>query len=85
MTPIPGEIPYVFAGAGLERLAMRRKDKEWLAAALAAADSCFVPVPGGNTFVTQADRDPRALLMDAAEARPLLAAAEFTVFLGEFG
>ena len=85
MTPIPGEIPYVFAGAGLERLALRRKDEAWLAAALAAADTRFVPLPGGNTFVTQADREPRALLLDAAEARPLLAAAEFTILLGEFG
>lgn len=83
MTPLPpGDIPYVFS---LERLVARRKDSAWLSAALSAADTCFVPVLGGRSLVTGAENDPRALLLDTAEAQPLIAAAEFTVLLGEFG
>ncbi len=84
MKPISGDTPYVFAGAGLERLGAQRRDAAWTAAALAAADTRFVPVHGAHNIVVREGDSPRALLLTQAEVRPLLAEARCTVLLGSF-
>lgn len=85
MKPIPGDTPYVFAGAGLERLGEQRSDTAWVTAALAAADTRFVPMHGAHNMVIREGATPRALLLTQAEVRPLLAQARCTVLLGNFG
>ena len=84
MKPIPGEIPYVFAGADLDRLATRRRDASSVARALAAGDTRFVPMQGAHNVVTREGGTPRALLLTQAEAAPLLPTARCTVLLGNF-
>ena len=79
-----GGMPYVFAGTGIERSVARRNDREWLAAALTATATRFVPMLGGWNVVTQSSDNPHAILLDAMESRPLIAAAEYTILLGEF-
>ena len=80
-----GDIPYLFTAPGRERLGARRHDAAWLKAALADARTRFVPVRGtDNGYVWDGDA-PRALLLDTAQAAPLLAAAHCVVLLGEFG
>lgn len=74
------EIPFAFSA---ERLDGRRQDTAWLAAALADAATLFVPVRGGMNFYTWQGDVPRALLLDAATAKPLQAAAFCCVLLGE--
>lgn len=83
MTLTSGDMPYVFAGAGIERLAAQRKDREWLAAALTAANTRFVPMLGDRNLVAPGHDGPRAVLLDAVEARSLSAVAEYTILLGE--
>lgn len=74
------EIPFAFTA---ERLDARRQDAAWVAAALQAADTRYVPVRAGlNSYIWQGDT-PRALLLDAATAQPLQAAAFCCVLLGE--
>ena len=85
MKSIFGEIPYVFAGPGLERLAAHRRDPAYIEAALAATDTRFVPLQGTDNIVVHESGTPRALLLDQAEARPLLDRARLTVLLGSFG
>jgi len=85
MPSIPGDIPYVFAGPGLERLALERLDPAAIAAALGAADTRFVPLQGMHNMVLDDGGMPRALLLDQAEAGPLLPVARCTVLLGSFG
>ena len=82
MRSVPGDTPYVFAGAGLERLGERRRDTAWVAAALAAADTRFVPLHGAHNMITREGDTPRALLLTQAEARPLLAQARCCALLG---
>jgi NAD+ diphosphatase len=82
MKSIPGDTPYVFAGPGLERLAERRRDSAWLAAALAAADTCFVPMQGPHNTVIHENGTPRALLLSQTEAGPLFKDARGTMLLG---
>lgn len=84
MKPVSGDNPYVFAGVGLERLGERRRDKAWTTAALAGADTCFVPVHGAHNIITREGDTPRALLLTHDEARPLLVQARCTVLLGSF-
>ena len=72
MKAIHGEIPYVFAGPGLERLAAQRRDPAYIEAALAAADTRFVPLQGTHNIVVHEGGAPHALLLDQPEARPLL-------------
>jgi len=85
MKPIPGDIPYVFAGPGLERRTAERRDPAAVAAALARADTRFVPMLGTHNIVIHEGGMPRALLLDQAEAHPLLEEARHTVLLGSFG
>ena len=42
----------VFAGAFVDRSGERRKDPDWLAAAIGSDDSHFVPVWGDQCLVT---------------------------------
>jgi NAD+ diphosphatase len=75
-------IPFLFAA---ERLDGHRQDAVWLAAALADAGTRFVPVRAGqNSYVWQGDT-PRALLLEAKSAAPLLPRAFCCVLLGEVG
>ena len=85
MPSIPGNIPYVFAGDGMDRLAARRGDAAWLAATLADPGTGFIPLQGVHTLVTRAGGQARALVLDQAEARSLLMQARETVLLGEAG
>ncbi|MHB8424836.1 MAG: NAD(+) diphosphatase [Gammaproteobacteria bacterium] len=83
---MPGhdDIPFVFAGAGLDRLAPRRDDPDWLRETLAAARTRFVPVLGQeNTIIDGADA-PAPLLLDCAAARVLLTQAHCMVLLGSY-
>lgn len=66
-----------------ERIDTRRDDAAWLAAALADAGTRYVPVRAGLNSYVWRDDAPRALLLDAATARPLAAAAFCCVLLGE--
>ena len=85
MKTAPGEIPYVFAGPGLDRRAGERRDPTMVAAALAAPDTRFVPMLGMHNIVVQDAGGPRALLLDQAEARALLPEVRLTMLLGNFG
>ncbi len=81
---MPGhdDIPFVFAGAGLDRLAPRRDDPDWPRQTLAAARTRFVPVlEEENAIITGSDT-PAPLLLDGIQVRPLLAQARCTVLLG---
>ena len=81
----PGEIPYLFNAPDRERLGARRHDAAWLKAALADAGTRFVPVRGSDNAYLWDRGLPRALLLDAVQAAPLLAAAHCVVLLGELG
>jgi NAD+ diphosphatase len=80
--PLRGDTPFLFDS---ERLAARRHDGAWLAAALADAGTRFVPVRAGANAYLWNDGAPRALLLESGDARPLLGSAFCTVLLGEFG
>ena len=80
--PLHGDTPFLFDG---ERLAARRHDAAWLAAALADAGTRFVPVRGGANAYLWNEGAPRALLLEAGDARPLLPTAFCSVLLGEMG
>lgn len=73
-------IPFHFDA---KRLDARRRDAAWLAAALADAGTRYVPVRGDLSSYTWTGDVPRALLLDASIARPLVQAAFCRVLLGE--
>jgi NAD+ diphosphatase len=83
--PLSPDIPYVFDGAGMDRLASRRGDAVWLTAALAASGTRFVPMQGVHNLVLRDGDQPQALLLDQSEAAPLLSRARATVLLGQAG
>ena len=57
--------PNVYAGVPLDRAAHRRKDPEWLSAALAAPQTRIVPVWQARTLVAGPAEAPRAVLLPA--------------------
>ena len=79
MTTAP-DIPFAFSA---ERLDGHRQDSAWLAAALADAGTRYVPVRAGQSSYLWRGDVPRALLLDAPAAKPLLANAFCCVLLGE--
>ena len=74
------DVPFLF---NMERLDIRRQDAAWLAAALADADTRYVPVRAGLNSYTGDEGSPLALLLDARVAAPLRTAAFCCVLLGE--
>lgn len=75
------EDPNVFAGAFVDRSGERRKDPDWLAAALASDETRFVPVWGERCLV--AGEPPAAVLLDRHAVQPF-AADDNVIFLGLF-
>lgn len=73
--------PNVFAGAFVDRSGERRKDPDWLAAAIAGSESRFVPVWGDRCLV--AGDPPRTVLLPGQEVRGLVA-EDALIFLGLF-
>ena len=73
--------PNVFAGPYVDRASARRKDPEWLAAAIAAPGTRFVPVFRSQSLI-QTEPEPRAVFWSRGEL-PVLAADE-PIVLGEF-
>ena len=82
MTNAAGDIPFLFHA---ERLGARRHDEAWLASALADADTRFVPVRAGKSSYRWDGDVPRALLLDARAAAPLIDMTFCSVLLGEVG
>jgi NAD+ diphosphatase len=82
MTNTAADIPFLFHA---ERLGARRHDEAWLAAALADAGTRFVPVRAGKSSYRWDGDVPRALLLDARAAAPLIDMAFCSVLLGEVG
>ena len=74
------DVPFLFQA---ERLGARRHDAPWLAAALADHGTRFVPVRAGKSSYVWNGDAPRALLLDAGAAAPLMEAAFCRVLLGE--
>jgi NAD+ diphosphatase len=74
----------VFAGSHLDRCAERRKDSDWLHAALRAPATRFVPLWRDEHLATE-DDPPRAVFLAGRTARAVLEREEDAVFLGEFG
>lgn len=77
-------MPLLFSAPDVDRLAARRDDAAWLAAALTDADTRFVPVCGGDVAVDEASGTPRPVLFDPAQATDLLPQAQSLVLLGRF-
>ncbi|MGB9429135.1 MAG: NAD(+) diphosphatase [Gammaproteobacteria bacterium] len=77
-----GELPFVFSGPDLDRLAPQRNDAEWLAARLADSTTRFVPVCGDDNVLLADGVTP--LLLNSVAAKPLLAAARCTVLMGNY-
>ncbi|MGH8402989.1 MAG: NAD(+) diphosphatase, partial [Gammaproteobacteria bacterium] len=88
ISPIPilmpdhRELPFVFSGPDLDRLAPQRQDDAWLAAQLNNSATRFVPVFGDNNTLLADGAMP--LLLDVTAAKPLLAQALCTVLLGNY-
>jgi NAD+ diphosphatase len=74
--------PAYFSTQDLDRLSARRDDAAWLAAAMTAADTRFIPVCGAANLCRWQDAAPRALLLDAAAVQPLLPRHSSLIFLG---
>jgi NAD+ diphosphatase len=74
----------IFAGVYLDRCAQRRKDSEWLRAALRASTTRFVALWRDEHPATRDDA-PRAVFLAGRMARAVLGREEDAVFLGEFG
>ncbi len=81
MSRLTEDVPFHFAA---ERLDDRRGDAAWLAAALADAGTRYVPVRAGLSSYIWEGETPRALLLDAATAKPLLPEAACCVLMGEW-
>lgn len=77
-------MPLLFSAPDVDRLAARRDDAAWLAAALTDADTRFVPVCGGDSAVDESGGTPRPLLLDAEQAAEFLPQAQCLVLLGNF-
>ena len=77
-------VRHVFAVAGLDRAAHRRREAAWIEARLRDPATRVVRLWRGQIAV-EGERDPRAVLHTVAEARALLARAPGPVFLGEAG
>ena len=75
------EDPNVFAGAFVDRSGERRKDPDWLAEALANAETRFVPVWGDRCLV--GGDPPGAVLLTRAQIAELCTDDEL-IFLGLF-
>ena len=74
----------VFAGIYLDRCTQRRKDSDWLHAALLAPATRFVPLWRDEHLATEDDA-PRAVFLAGRTTRAVLEREEDAVFLGEFG
>jgi NAD+ diphosphatase len=62
-----------YAAPGFERAGLRRRDSAWVRAAVADAASQFVPVwRNHNLVVDLAEAEPRAIVLAADHATPLL-------------
>ena len=71
----------VFAGAFVDRSGERRKDSDWIAAAIESDESWFVPVWGEQCLVTG---DPPQMLLLAREAVSDCMDEHELIFLGLF-
>ena len=75
------EDPNVFAGAFVDRSGERRKDPDWLAEAMSAKGTRFVPVWGDHCLV---GGDPAgAVLLDRQQIEPFID-DDNVIFLGLF-
>lgn len=70
---------FVFAGNGMDPLAIRRADAAWIAAQLNDPAARFIPVAGADNLLLANDTP---LILDTAA--PLRTQAECTVLLGEY-
>lgn len=77
----PRDIPFVFAGAGLDRLAERRTDNTWVQSQLTDPETRFVPVLDEDNVLNAAGAP---LLLKGADAHTLLNKAGCTILLGEY-
>jgi NAD+ diphosphatase len=77
-------LPNYYAAPGFERAGLRRRDSDWLRAALADAGSQFVPVwRSQNLVVELADAGPRAIVLTAPHAAPLLGEGDADTHLAD--
>ncbi|HWP94576.1 MAG TPA: NAD(+) diphosphatase [Gammaproteobacteria bacterium] len=70
--------------ATFDRLTERRRDAAWLEAALAAPDTCFLPLTPAGHPIENTPHGWRAVLLDAARAQPHLARGAPVILLGEW-
>ncbi len=77
-----GELPFVFSGPDLDRLAPQRNDAEWFAVRLTDPATRFVPVCDEDNVLLADGVTP--LLLDASAAEVLQTGAQCTVLLGEY-
>jgi len=75
-----GELPFVFSGPDLNRLAPQRNDEVWLEQQLTAPATRFVPVCEEHNVLLADGITP--LLLDMATVQPALAQADCAVLLG---
>ena len=73
----------ILAGACFDRCTERRKDPDWLLAALRSGVARIVPFWRDEHLATSED-EPRAVFVSGAMARGLVEREEDAVFLGEF-
>lgn len=77
--------PNVFSGAAIDRLAERRNDADWIAAALACSDARFLVAWDELSPIHWHNDQPAAAFVDADAAAPWLSSAREVVLLGENG
>jgi NAD+ diphosphatase len=77
-------LPNYYAAPGFERAGLRRRETEWIRAALADAGSQFVPVwRSQNLVLDLAGVEPRAVVLPGSHAAPLLGDGDAETHLAE--
>ncbi|HWD57707.1 MAG TPA: NAD(+) diphosphatase [Stellaceae bacterium] len=77
-------LPNYYAAPGFERAGLKRRDSDWLRAALADAGSQFVPVwRNQNLVLDLAEAGPRAIVLTPGHAAVLLGAEAAEAHLAE--
>lgn len=83
MRPIPASRANIYTGSPIDRASTRRDDDGFIAEALAAETTRFVPVWRARSLMRDvAEGAPRAVFLSRAEAEAALAASEIHAFLG---
>jgi NAD+ diphosphatase len=77
-------LPNYYSAPGFERAGLRRRDTEWIRAAIGDAGALFVPVwRSQNLVVELADTEPRAIILSSDHAGLVLGVSDADAHLAE--